>query len=136
MSKFREMLLEGEGDKFGTLPINKVDLALIELLSKGSKIKDHRDIHSLAEKLGLDPPELEEKAYALLQSFWSNGRANKKGFNFSDADPKEVKMGIEVEYEHTDNKYMAYRIAIDHLAEMPDYYTELAKMEKKGGVKE
>lgn len=135
MSRFRDMLLEGESDKFGTLPISKVDLALIELLSTDTKIKDHRDIHSLAEKLGLDPPELEEKAYALLQSFWSKGRANKKKFNFSDADPKEVKMGIEVEYEHTDNKYVAYRISMDHLAELPDYYTRLSKMEKEGGVK-
>lgn len=50
-------------------------------------------------------------------------------------------MGINVEYEHLDKnspfaKFMAERIALDHLAEMPDYYTKLAKMEGEGGVEE
>jgi len=31
--------------------------------------------------------------------------------------------------EHTNNKLVAKRIVLDHLAEFPDYYTRLAKME-------
>ena len=42
-----------------------------------------------------------------------------------EVDPKELKMGIEVEKEHTDNKHAAEKIARDHLAEHPDYYTRL-----------
>jgi hypothetical protein len=35
------------------------------------------------------------------------------------------------ELEHTKNTKMARDIAMDHLAEMPDYYTRLKKMEKE-----
>ena len=38
-------------------------------------------------------------------------------------------MGIKVEMEHTKNKAVAKRITLDHLAELPDYYTRLNKME-------
>ncbi len=43
--------------------------------------------------------------------------------------PQEVEMGVEVEMEHTDNPRMAVEIALDHLAEDPEYYTKLKKME-------
>ena len=48
-----------------------------------------------------------------------------------DVDPDELAMGIQVEYEHTDNKDLARKIALDHLAEIPDYYTRLKKMENQ-----
>lgn len=48
---------------------------------------------------------------------------------------KELRMGIEVEYEHTNSKNMAKEIAMDHLMEIPDYYTRLKKMEKEGKSK-
>lgn len=47
---------------------------------------------------------------------------------------KELKRGIEVEKEHTRDTETAREIALDHLAEIPDYYTRLDKMEKKAGV--
>lgn len=43
----------------------------------------------------------------------------------------QLKMGMKVEKEHTDDKSKAEEIAKDHLFEDPDYYTKLAKMEKK-----
>lgn len=46
-------------------------------------------------------------------------------------DQKELQKGIKVELEHTGNKTLAEDIAYDHLAEMPDYYTRLERMEKK-----
>lgn len=64
--------------------------------------------------------------------FWDAGFANKSGFTVEDADPKELSMGIKVEMEHTTDRAMSQRIALDHLAEIPDYYTRLAKMEKEG----
>lgn len=42
-------------------------------------------------------------------------------------DPKELEMGIKVEMEHTDDKEEAKKIALQHLAEVPDYYTKLKK---------
>lgn len=43
---------------------------------------------------------------------------------------KELSVGINIEMEHTKNKSTAEDIAMDHLTEMPDYYTRLTKMEK------
>ena len=43
----------------------------------------------------------------------------------------ELKIGIEIEREHTDDESIARQIALDHLAEFPDYYTRLQKMEKE-----
>jgi len=39
--------------------------------------------------------------------------------------PGELRMGIRVEMEHTDNMDKAKKIALDHLAENPFYYTAL-----------
>jgi hypothetical protein len=36
---------------------------------------------------------------------------------------------MEIEKEHTDRSEVAKQIALDHLAEIPDYYTRLVAME-------
>ena len=43
---------------------------------------------------------------------------------------KQLKMGMEVEKEHTKHEKIAREIALDHLRELPDYYSRLKKMEK------
>ena len=43
-------------------------------------------------------------------------------------DREELKKGIKVEKEHTDNPKIAMKIALDHLAEDPKYYTKLATL--------
>jgi hypothetical protein len=43
---------------------------------------------------------------------------------------KEIKVGTKIEMEHTDSKEIAKEIAMDHISEFPDYYTN-----KKHGVK-
>ena len=48
---------------------------------------------------------------------------------------KQISMGKKVELEHTDNPAIAKEIAMDHLAEFPDYYTRLAKLEKQAEAK-
>jgi len=61
-----------------------------------------------------------------------------------EVDPKQLKMGVKIEKEHSktitgDKATKAKKIkniAKDHLAEIPDYYTRLKKMEKKAGIKE
>lgn len=42
----------------------------------------------------------------------------------------ELKRGIKVEMEHTNDPSIAREIAKDHLMEDPDYYDKLEKMEK------
>jgi len=56
-------------------------------------------------------------------------------------DPDELKKGMEVEKEHIDTikfasketslKKILIKIALDHLKELPDYYTRLDQMENK-----
>ena len=43
----------------------------------------------------------------------------------------QLKIGIKVEHEHTQDVPLAREIALDHLSELPDYYTRLSKMEKE-----
>lgn len=42
---------------------------------------------------------------------------------------KQLDMGIPIEHEHTKNKTLATYISLQHLDEIPDYYTRLKKME-------
>lgn len=39
--------------------------------------------------------------------------------------------GMNIELEHTDDIYIALNIAVDHVIEIPDYYTRLIDMERK-----
>lgn len=50
----------------------------------------------------------------------------------SEVDPKELKMGIRVEMEHTDDPKEAQHIALQHLAEDPKYYSKLATLNLEG----
>tara|TARA_R110000822_G_scaffold89598_8_gene207405 strand:+ start:268 stop:579 length:312 start_codon:yes stop_codon:yes gene_type:complete len=45
---------------------------------------------------------------------------------------KEIELGVNIELEHTDSKKLAKEITLDHLIELPDYYTRLKKMEQEG----
>jgi len=64
-----------------------------------------------------------------IEDITEEGLSVEKDVGAKDVDPDELAMGIQVEYEHTVNKDLARKIAIDHLAEIPDYYTRLKKME-------
>lgn len=46
-------------------------------------------------------------------------------------DPDQLRMGIEIEMEHTDDPGIAEKIAKDHLSEFSNYYTALKEMEDK-----
>jgi hypothetical protein len=86
-------------------------------------------VHAFAEKEGINPHEFEEAIYAILGSFFGAGYAYERGFTEEDADPEQLEMGIKVELEHTTDPLISKRIALDHLSEISDYYTRLAKME-------
>ena len=97
---------------------------------------EDKEVHAYAEKLGIEPDELEDVVYSLIGDFVGAGRAKEKGIIEKDVDPKELAMGIKVEMEHTDNKYLAKKVSIDHLSEIKNYYSRLKKMEKEAGIKE
>jgi len=90
--------------------------------------------HAWAKRQGWDEHRAEEAAYRMLASFLGGGLARKKGFTEKDADPKELRLGVKVEMEHTNSRWIAKRIALDHLAENPRYYSEvLLPAEKRAG---
>jgi hypothetical protein len=43
----------------------------------------------------------------------------------------QIEMGKKIEMEHVDSEKLAEEISMDHLDEIPDYYTRLNKMEKE-----
>ena len=99
---------------------------IMECFAKNENPPDTK-IHKMAEKLGIEPDKLEEAIYKLLSSFLSQGKS--KDYT-GEYDPEELRMGIEVEMEHTNDRDIAERIARDHLAEFKNYYTALKKMEE------
>jgi hypothetical protein len=53
------------------------------------------------------------------------------GKDITKYDLKQILMGIKIEQEHTTNKMIALEITMDHLEEIPDYYTRLQDMEEE-----
>ena len=92
---------------------------------------DDDKVHAFAKKMGMDEHEFEKHIYELLSSILAEGKSKGKEIKH---DAKQLEMGIKVEMEHTSNPVISRKIALDHLAEIPDYYTRLDKMEKEAGV--
>ena len=98
---------------------------IVALFSKGAP--GDGAVHALADRLKVSPHVLETEIYAILSSFLASGKSKDFKGKF---DPGQVGKGIKVEMEHTTSRDLAERIARDHLAEIPDYYDRLEKMEK------
>ena len=64
-----------------------------------------------------------------LERFWKAGRARERGVKAEDVEPEELERGTEVEMEHTDDRRIAEKIALDHLAEYEEYYHGLEFVE-------
>jgi hypothetical protein len=100
-----------------------------KLIKFFTRVKNPSDssVHRFADKLNIDPDELEEEIYGIMSSLFSAGKYNEN--SDIEIDDDELEKGVEVEMEHTDCPLIAKRIALDHLAELSDYYTRLEKME-------
>jgi hypothetical protein len=73
--------------------------------------------------------ELEKENPSTPEMAPLNGRAREEGVTSSEVDQEELAKGIAMEMEHTLDEETARRLALDHLAEIPDYYTRLEAME-------
>jgi len=84
-----------------------------------------------------------DECYKAASDFLLMGESH--GKNPEDFDQVELERGIKVEMEHVLNantseelkKYIAAKIAMDHLSEVPDYYSKLnlEQFEKDHGSK-
>jgi Protein of unknown function (DUF5661) len=112
--------------KVAGVPDDNLTDALVQLF-KTKEVKS-KDVHALADKLGVSIEQLEEVAFkklsALLKGVGKHSDVPDEKF-----DKDQLAMGVKVEQEHTDDPYVAKIIAKDHLMELPDYYSRLKKME-------
>jgi hypothetical protein len=90
---------------------------------------DNFNFYKLAKLAGKD--EELSNMISIVEDFFKAGLSHEMDVKEEDVDPEQLKMGIEVEYEHTKSEHIAKKIALDHLAEIPDYYTRLKKMEER-----
>ena len=100
---------------------------IVDFFKSNPSPKDD-EIHQLASELRIDKHRFEEIIYNLLGSFLGGGLSSKFKGSY---DKNQLAKGTQVELEHTDNKVIAKKIAMDHLAEMPDYYDKLEVMESE-----
>lgn len=77
------------------------------------------------EVLADAPPEVRGAAKSALSRAYPNVAHKLARTNF---DFDQVRAGIKVEREHTDDPHVALKIALDHLREDPRYYTKLKKL--------
>ena len=103
----------------------------------GKKIRPSRIQTEDSEKLWGQPNRpFGSVTSATPNSAWKDqipgGKADKK--LPSDFDPEQLAKGVKVELEHTSSPHLAKEIAMDHLAEDPDYYTKLATIHTESNV--
>lgn len=93
---------------------------------------DDASVHAFAEQNGMDPHQLEQIIYGLTTKFVSlmrGGKSVDQQLDINSVDPQELEAGMAIEMEHANDPVIAKKIALDHLAELPDYYTRLQAME-------
>ena len=107
---------------------------LSKYMPKVLTYKELDDVYSMLKPKELeDPEELEEVEDEDLGKFdEAINKIVETGVQFYEmlhnVSGKELKKGIAVEMEHTDDKETAKKIALDHLEEDPKYYTKLATL--------
>lgn len=87
-----------------------------------------QDLLALDKALGVTKEEIEKLEFELCKALCSRiGKKVKHGDET--VDEEELQKGIQHEMEHTNDQYIARLIALDHLYELSDYYTQLAKVD-------
>lgn len=101
---------------------------IIEFLIENPRPSDEE--HTWAKDNGYTPEEVEEFLYELIGSMMK--KMSKAYFaKDEDFDADQLKRGIEVEKEHTDNEFISKLIGKTHLLECPDFYTYSDRAEKQ-----
>jgi len=143
----------GYGDEKPVNPDLRVKAKELDSFVKEGKFKDFEGVMKWVEESGEEeelPAETEpedaeveeipaEEVPALDVDDVDQDGDNIEGGLADDADvmefdPQQIVKGIEVEMEHTKDPKVALEIAMDHLKELPDYYTRLDAMEKEGEI--
>jgi hypothetical protein len=94
-------------------------MAGAQATDKANKFETYRS--AIKKDFGIDIKDFKDQ----LKGGKSDGK------DITKYDLKQILMGIKIEQEHTTNKMMALEITMDHLEEIPDYYTRLQDMEEE-----
>lgn len=133
MKKYRLFqILETDEDELNKIKDDVKD-AIVKAAADGKLVPS--EVSKIAEKFEIAIGIVESYIYEIMCSLLKNVGKH-RDVPDSKFDSKQLKKGIEVEQEHTNDKFLAKIIAKDHLMEIPDYYTRLGKMEKTAGVKD
>jgi len=106
-------LLIALGMIFGPATVNA------QTTDKGNKFETYRA--AIKKDYAIDIKDFKDQL--------KGGKAD--GKDITKYDLKQILLGIKIEQEHTSNKMMALEITMDHLDEIPDYYTRLIEMEEE-----
>ena len=130
-----------ELDKYELLPAEDEQVDIMDLLGEDKNDRLAKNISKQPLSKSVDnlfkssnskykiKIESEEVAGGEAEGMSPKDLAKKHKVDIKDIE-KEIEVGTKIEMEHTDSKKMAKEIAMDHIAEFPDYYTN-----KKYGVK-
>ena len=118
LRKYRQAGLDLNGE-FST-----ENLAFKILRSKGVIKKLYNELNRLhSERLSLPESKLLDKPELTIAELSKKHKVSKEHIQ------SQLQLGIKVEMEHTSKFNVAKEIALDHLAEDPNYYTKLKKVE-------
>jgi hypothetical protein len=101
----------------------KKRMAIAEAAEEKGKFEQYQE--ALKSEYGIDITGWEAKGIP-------GGKAD--GHKVTEYDLQQLIWGVEIEFEHSPDALIALEISMDHLQEIPDYYTRLRKMEKEAGV--
>ena len=104
----------------GTEGNSETHMRIVEFFKKREKPPEDFEVHEFAKSLAIPHDELENHIYILLHTMIKKAPGKHKHIPDSQLNPAQLKMGIEVEYEHTDCPKLAKEIAKDHLVEIKD----------------
>jgi hypothetical protein len=114
----------GEGEDFKVSSTTKKNPS-----AKKVSTNFKRSLSSTKPRVSDIKAESEEIEGGKAQKMSVNDLAKKHSVSVEEI-KKELEVGLKIELEHTKSKEIAKEIAMDHIAEFPDYYTN-----KKYGVK-
>lgn len=111
-------------DAYARIPLPDLERVLESFVEAGVEF----------DNIDLPPGVPRSVVVQLRRRFGNVSSVNRKGENLArnpGVGPREMRLGIEHELEHTDDLAESAAIACDHLKEIPDYYTRLERMERK-----
>jgi len=111
---------------------NQIEQSKISLKNLNEEISKYDNVpdKEIQVKQGMTKKKLVEYYEKLKEEVEGIIKKYEKRIKESNVKQEQLQIGIKVEMEHTDDKTVAETIALDHLNEIPDYYTRLTKMEK------